>query len=70
MTDQALLTARQSARYLGVSKAFFEAKIRPYIGCIDLRAPGKKKPMPRWEVVELDLFIATRKKAQKSKAAA
>lgn len=70
MTDQALMTARQSARYLGVSKAFFESKIRPHIGCIDMRAPGNKKPMPRWEVAELDRFIVTRKKAQKARAAA
>jgi hypothetical protein len=70
MTEPALMTAKQSAVYLGVSKAYFEASIRPYIQCVDLRKPGGKKPMPRFERVELDRHIESRKQAMKARASA
>jgi hypothetical protein len=61
-----LFTAKQAAIYLGVSKTYFEAHIRPYLSFSDMRAPGSKKPMPRWARVDLDKFVATRRKERKA----
>lgn len=64
--DSALLTAKQSAVYLGVSKTYFEAVIRPMLSFSDLRKPGGKKPMPRWARTDLDAFIKSRRKERKA----
>ena len=66
MTDSLLLTARQAAAYLGVSKSYFEEHIRPLLPFSDLRAPGSAKPMPRWTRVDLEAFAATRRKERKA----
>lgn len=64
--ETSLLSAKQAAIYLGVSKTYFEAKIRPYVSFSDMRAPGSKKPMPRWSKVDLDSFVAKRRVERKS----
>lgn len=66
MADVAHFSAKQAALYLGVSKTYFEDHIRPYVSFSDLRAPGSRKPMPRWSKVDLDAFVAKRRKERKS----
>ncbi len=65
-TGRELLNAKQAAFYLGVSKTYFEATIRPLLSFSDLRAPGSKKPMPRWSRTDLDAFVAKRRVERKS----
>ncbi len=65
-TLPALFDVRESARYLGVSVSFFQDSIRPYVTAVDLRAPGSKKPLPRWERSELDAFVVSRRPSRKS----
>lgn len=60
--EPAHLNVAQAARYLGVSKTFFEEQVRPYIAHADLRAPGSKKPMPRWLPADLDEWVASRRR--------
>lgn len=66
MSDAGHFNARQAAAYLGVSKTYFEDHIRPFVSFADLRAPGSKKPMPRWSRADLDAFVAKRRKDRKS----
>lgn len=61
-----MLNATQAAKYLGVSKTYFERDIRPYLSFSDLRKPGSKKPMPRWSVTDLTTFIESRRKERKA----
>lgn len=61
-----LLNARQAAKFLGVSKTYFERDIRPFISFSDLRKPGSKKPMPRWSRTDLATFIESRRKERKA----
>ena len=72
----ALLTARQSAEYLGVSKTyfsereaaaylgisprFFRAHVRPMITRLDFRPQGSDRPMWRYTVAELDRWADSR----------
>ena len=58
-----LLTAREAAEYLGCSKSYFEAHIRPLLPVVDMGRPEATQPMPRWHQADLDAFIASRKKA-------
>lgn len=61
-----LLTARQAAIYMGVSKSYFEDHIRPHIAIVDVAREGAKQAMPRWSVTDLDGFIAARRREKKS----
>lgn len=64
--DPELLNAKQAAKYLGVSKTYFERDIRPYIASVDLKRPDAKKPMPRWSRTDLDAFVAARRRERKA----
>lgn len=68
MTErQGLLTAEGAARYLGVSRAYFFASVRPYLtGEVNVAAPQSHKRMPRWTVADLDAWIASRRKERQS----
>lgn len=58
----ALLTARQSAEYLGVSKSYFEEHVRPLLPIVSLAHADARQPMPRWAVADLDDYIAERRR--------
>jgi hypothetical protein len=64
--DVLMFNAKQAAAYIGVSKSYFEESIRPMLSFSDLRAPGSKKPMPRWSRADLDAFVAKRRVERKS----
>lgn len=54
----ALLDANDAARYLGVSRSYFDDHIRRLLPPpIDMRHAQAKQPMPRWERAELDALI-------------
>lgn len=56
--------ASEAARYLGVSKSFFEDHVRPLLTAThDFRAPGAKKPMPKYARADLDAWALTRRKS-------
>jgi hypothetical protein len=57
-----LLTPREAAAYLGCSEAHFEAQLRPHVPVVDLSRPGASRPMPRFDVADLDEFIGRRKR--------
>lgn len=69
MSDSLLLTAKEAAALLKVSRTYFEQHIRPYVASVDLRSPGAKKPMPRWSRAALEAFTTTREKKPARKSA-
>jgi hypothetical protein len=56
------LDADGARRYLDVSKSFFEDHIRPLLAVHDFKAPGSKKPMPKFARADLDAWAQTRRK--------
>lgn len=64
--EPAYFDARDAARYLGVSLSFFEDHIRPALSVHDFRAPGSKKPMPKYARVDLDAWAQSRKREKLS----
>lgn len=64
--DVSYLNAAHAARFLGVSKSYFEDHIRPFVSYVDMRAPGSKKPMPRYARVDLEAFAEKRRVTRKS----
>lgn len=52
-------------RYLDVSKSFFEDHIRPLLPVHDFKAPGSKKPMPKFSRIDLDEWARSRRKERK-----
>ena len=57
------LTPDAAAAYCGVSRRHFERHIASLVPCVDLRAPGAVKPMPRYRARDLDAFLAARTRA-------
>lgn len=51
-----------AARYLGVSKTYFEDHVRPFVPVHDFRAPGSKKPMPKYSRTDLDEWARSRRR--------
>jgi hypothetical protein len=67
MREKGLLTATEAARYLGVSRTFFLTSVRPYLkGEVNVAAPQRQKPMPRWTVADLDAWVAVRRTERRS----
>jgi hypothetical protein len=64
--DPLLLSAREAAAYLGVSKSYFEESVRPYLSVVDMKDPKAKKPMPRWSRSDLEAFASSRRRERKS----
>jgi len=59
----ALLDANDAARYLGVSRSYFDDHLRQQLPPpIDMRHAQSKQPMPRFQRSELDALIAARAK--------
>jgi predicted DNA-binding transcriptional regulator AlpA len=58
----AFLTMRQAAEYLSVSRSYFIDHVRPSLAAHDFRAPGTRKPMPRWSRTDLDAWALARRK--------
>ena len=54
---QAALTQRQAEAYLGVGEDYLDDAPIPRV---DLRKPGRTKPMWRWRRVDLDAHLAAR----------
>lgn len=54
------LTPAAAAAYCGVSLRHFERHLAPALPCVDLRAPGATKAMPRYRIADLDAFLASR----------
>lgn len=52
-------------RYLDVSKSYFEEHIRPLLPVHDFRAPGSKKPMPKFSRDDLDEWARSRRRERK-----
>lgn len=65
MTERAqrYLSAREAARYLGISKASFFTHVRKHVAAIKL---GKRAT---FDVVDLDAFAATKKEAPATESA-
>lgn len=59
------LDADGARRYLDVSKTFFEDHVRKFIPVHDFRAPGSKRPMPKYSRTDLDAWALTRRKERK-----
>lgn len=52
-----------AAKYLGVSRSYFDEHLRKVIPMVDVRAPGARVPLIRYAKHDLDAFIASRRKA-------
>lgn len=53
--------AAGAARYLNVSKTYFGDHVRQYVTEHDFRAPGSKKPMPKYAIADLDEWAQKRR---------
>lgn len=63
-TDKVLLNSAECAKYLGVSRSYFDDEIRVLIPVVDMRSPRRKQPMWRWAKADLDAFIESRRRAK------
>lgn len=61
--EPALFEIGEAAKYLRVSRSYFDEHIRPLLPAVDLRAPGAKVPLIRYAKTDLDAFIASRRSA-------
>lgn len=66
MSEKALFDPGEAAKYLGVSRSYFDEHVRPHISIVDMKAPGGKQPMWRFARTDLDAFIASRRREKKS----
>ena len=53
------LSAKRSARHLGVSVSFFRAQIARAVRSADFATPGSRKRLPRWRITDLDRWAAS-----------
>jgi hypothetical protein len=58
MTPEALSPA-EAAAFIGCSLRHFQQHFAPHLPFSDLRAPGARKPMPRYRVSVLRELLAT-----------
>ncbi len=63
---QALFSANAAARYLGVSRSYFDDHIRPFISFVEMKPPTSKQSMPRYARTDLDAFWLARRKERKA----
>lgn len=57
-----LLSAKDAARYLGVSHSHFYDSIRPFLPVVDLARPESRRGLWRWHIDDLDEWIAKRRR--------
>ncbi len=58
------LDAKQAAAYVGVSLRHFEETVAPFVPAADLRSPGASRPCLRWDVRDVDAFMASKKQVR------
>ena len=66
MIDRALLDVGEAAKYLGVSRSYFDDHLRALLPIVDMKAPGQKQPMWRFTKADLDAFIESRRRERKA----
>jgi hypothetical protein len=54
-----------AARYLNVSKSYFEDHIRSVVPVHDFKAPNSRKPMPKFSRADLDEWAKSRRREKK-----
>lgn len=59
------MDADGARRYLDVSRTYFDEHIRPILPVHDFRAPGSKKPMPKFSRGDLDAWAMTRRREKR-----
>lgn len=66
MPEQALFDPNEAARYLGVSRRYFDDHVRPLVPIVDMKPPKSKQPMWRFRRADLDKLIDARTRAKLS----
>lgn len=62
----ALFSANDAAKYLGVSRSYFDDHVRPFVPLVEMKPPTGKQPMPRFARADLDAFWGARRKEKRA----